>query len=767
MSDLLTPLITDEDEIRREITRRKKVYFEKSITASSSELLQQKAELEEQDGWHILRKNNKSYRLKKDKPLSEKLEDTLWVTVARMGFDELSQGRNFTIDLQNGTTPRQIDVFAKDRESVILIECTTCEKLQRKKMSSLIEKISSIKSPVAKAINAHYGKKPKLKIKWAIATLNVEWSNPDLEKAAAANIIVLRDTETNYYRRLTDHLKGAAKYQFLSDLFTDESIPGLELKVPATKGMMGKRVFYNFLIRPSELLKIAHVSHKASRDIEDLNTYQRMLRPKRLNDIASYVDKGGQFPTNIVINIRSKKRPRFDCMDKIGNSAFGTLYLPNRYASCIIIDGQHRLYGYAHSEHATKKNDKTTLPVLAYDNLSATEEANLFVDINCEQVRVRKNLLNELYANLRWDSSDFAEKVDALCTRSVIGMNMLSSSPFCDRIIVSNRDKTHHRCLTLTSFNDGIRNERFFGTEKKPGPLMDSRKTSLEHTKSKATKVLLDFFMMFSDAIPEHWALGDEKGGYLCTNNGIRALLMVLSEILRHIAVRDSIDIDMLGAEDIRPRVAELAQPLINLFVTATPEEVDQFRSKQALKGVRRNALIMLNVIHKEIKEFFPSCLIEYLDIIDEEGTKEAHRIIDKLQGNLFTYVFNVLKKHFTDRDGDWWTKGIPPKTRVDCQARCELEGRDKNPEQYLLLINYRDIALLNWDLFSSLFDLGEARGKNKTTHWVVELNTIRNVTHHVEKWPATKKQVKRVREINAKLTDKFEKINSQDPTIS
>ncbi|MDZ7663777.1 MAG: hypothetical protein U5K27_00335, partial [Desulfotignum sp.] len=89
------------------------------------------------------------------------------------------------------------------------------------------------------------------------------------------------------------------KYQLLAYLFQNESISGLEISVPATRGKMGGVYFYNFLIKPSDLLKLVYVSHKASRDVEALETYQRMLVPNRLKNIAAYIDNGGMFPTNI------------------------------------------------------------------------------------------------------------------------------------------------------------------------------------------------------------------------------------------------------------------------------------------------------------------------------------------------------------------------------------------------------------------------------------------------------------------------------------
>ena len=752
-------LLVDDDCIAKAVRLRNKPYIEKTLSASSKELLEEKAALEARDSWEILRRNQKSFRMKWDKSISEKLEDFVWVTLAHMGFDELSDGRQFCIDLGNGTNPRQIDVFAKDAESVVIVECTTCERPTKKDMTDLIQKIDSLRGGVGKAIRKHYGKESKLKIRWCIATKHVDWRGCDLDKALAANIVVLRESELSYYSKLTGHLKKAAKYQFLSHLFADEEISGLKLAVPATKGRMGKLTFYNFLMGPADLLKVAYVSHKASRSADDLEAYQRMLKPRRLQRIASYVDAGGQFPTNIVINMKSKKNIRFDKKERVGDAAFGVLYLPARYASCWIIDGQHRLYGYAQSKRMNSKTDKTALPVLAYNNLSATDEAKMFVDINCEQVRVTKSLLNELYSNLRWDSDDYDERVDALCTRVVMAMDINTTSPFYDCIIISNRDKTHQRCLTLTSFNDGLRNQRFFGREGKHGPLFDSTSESLETTKKKAVAVLTHYFDQFRNGAEQNWNLGDEKGGYLCTNNGVRALLMVLRELLRDISISCSIDLDVLSADDIKKDIEKLSTPIVEHFANATSEEIETFRGRQALKGVRKNAVMMMHLIHEEIQEFLPTALEEYLDSVDEEGTDDARALIDQISKRLYSFTLDVLKDHYQE---SWWYDGVPEKARIRCTERQQIERGEKKAEQYLNLINYRDIALRSWELFQPLFSLGEGGGKTKVTQWLIDLNKVRNITHHTEKWPATKEQVKSVREIHGKLCRQFEVLSSE-----
>ena len=67
--------------------------------------------------------------------------------------------------------------------------------------------------------------------------------------------------------------------------------------------------------------------------------------------------------------------------------------------------------------------DSTVLPVLAYENLPADEEMNLFIDINSKQVKVSTGLLVELYADLHWRSSDPEEAFQALLSRITSRLN--------------------------------------------------------------------------------------------------------------------------------------------------------------------------------------------------------------------------------------------------------------------------------------------------------------------------------------------------------
>jgi DNA sulfur modification protein DndB len=767
MSEYLGPLLTEIDKINSSVRIRKKKVIEKSITSTNPDLLKDKLELEVADGWKFLRKNTKSYRVCKDKPLDEQLEDEVFCFLAEMQFKEVSDGRYFKVKANEDGEPRQIDVFAKDDDTAIFIECTQSDTPKQKQMGKLIEKIESFRDKISKSIVSHYGKEPKLKQGWVIATRNIDWYQADLTKAKEANITILRDAQLNYYMKFTRLYKLAAKYQFLSHIFANQSILGLDLVVPATRGSMGGRNFYNFLIKPADLLKIAHVSHKASREVEDLETYQRMLKPKRLTDLANYIDNGGQFPTNIVINIRSKKKLVFERIGKKGESEFGNLTLPNCYASAMVIDGQHRLYGYAHSQRVLNgQDDKSTIPVLAYENLEPTKEAKLFVDINCEQVRVTRNLLNEINATLYWDSDDFNLRVDALCSRVVMTLNGNKTSPFYDRIKMTTKDQTILRCLTLTSFIDGLKENKFFGETKGgapvPGLLSDKNFTELEKTLQRSIAILSGYFGMFADKAKVNWSLGNKKKekenqiGYLATNEGTRSLLKVLREVLLHIQQKSGMAIDSWDLEELINEINKYCLPIAEVFETTNFSNIHNFRSRGGIKGVTQNSIIMQSFIHKGSPDFNPSGLASYLETIDEEGTKQAKELIGEIQLQLHSFVIYKLKENHP-KDEDWWYEGVRSTIRTRCSEDYEKGKGTKKREQYMKTLDYQQIAADNWkDCFETPFSFQSKGNKEAKLAWLKDLNEIRNITHHEEKWPATKDQVAFIRDIHSKIMDRL-----------
>jgi hypothetical protein len=218
-----------EAQIKAELGRRNKKSHFQTVPRSGN-----KQKLLEEDGWSVSRPNKNTVRMQKAKPCNEQLEDQAWCLMARMGFSHLSKGRSFKIK-GHVRAYRQIDVFAADQDAAVFIECTGREVPAVKSLNSLIEKICSERRAIHTAVRTNFPSKSKLKQRWIIATRNVIWRDVDLNKAKASNIFVLRDNDIDYYRDLTAHLGIAARFQFLAEIFSDEEIPGLTLKVPATR----------------------------------------------------------------------------------------------------------------------------------------------------------------------------------------------------------------------------------------------------------------------------------------------------------------------------------------------------------------------------------------------------------------------------------------------------------------------------------------------------------------------------------------------------
>ena len=772
----LGPLVIGDD-ITSELRRRKSKEIFKTVSASNKKLVDEKVKLEEQDGWRVSKKNKKSTRMAKLKPANEQIEDEVWSILAQMGFKEMSLGRNFTIAVEEGLPPRQIDVFAKDDESVIIVECTQCITPGKKPMANLIEKIRAIRESLLKSIRQAYGKQTKLKVKYVIATRNIEWSDVDLAKCDEAQIAVIADGELDYYAALVQHLKHAARYQLLSHMFAGQKIDGLARQVVATHGKMGGETFYTFLIPPAELLKIAYVGHKASRDIENLQTYQRMLQPQRLKNIAEYINNGGKFPTNIVVNLKTTKKTglKFDIIKKFGDEALGVLHLPPNYASAWIIDGQHRLYGYAYAHGTDGYNqDSTVLPVLAYENLPADKEMNLFIDINSKQVKVSTGLLVELYADLHWESSDPEEAFQALLSRIASRLNSDRTSPLNNRMVVTGKKKTQFRCLTQTSIRDGLNIAKLLGTFSKgsivPGPLSTSKADGYDANLKKAMSVISDCLRLFESEMPNHWKIGDGPGGYLCTNIGIRALFHVIKDVGDHVSKTEGADLCLLDADETFKAIEPYLKSLIEFFNSAANHEVLAFRRiGSSLTAVRQQAYGMEAQIQKKFADFKPAGLQDYLESRDEAGTDEARTKVLRIQKRIFDYVIGILKQHHGTHKKAWWVEGVPSKIRKDCTGRWEDKNREGDEESELYLQNYVDICIHNWDLVKDVISLDarDKEAKKVNTKWIRDLNEIRNKVAHPEQGVLDAKQVEFVKDIYEKVEEYFPQDSAQTQAVT
>lgn len=719
------------DELQSQLRRRRSPWVFKTVptTAVDTELAA---------GWQIANVNRASVRLKRAKPIDEALEDEVWSLLARIGFTEMSVGRRFQIPLgEHGGPTKQIDVLAADDETALVVECKAAASVGPRPLGKDLAEAHGLRGSVSKALRQHYGLKKRIGL--LFVTRNIVWGQADKARADQFGIRVLNENDLEYFLRLADIIGPAARHQLQAEIFGDQAIEGLNRKVPAVRGRIGGKRFYQFTIEPERLLKIAFVSHRARLDAESVGAYQRMLRKGRLRSIRDYIEAGGVFPTNVVVNFRNKRR--FDAgLEKLeGDVALGTLYLPNSYKSAWVIDGQHRLYGFAGSKWAKS----TQLPVLAFEELPPAQEAAMFVDINNKQVRVPRNLLVELMSELYWESSDPEEAYHALLSRTVSVLGRELGSPFRNRIVQEGDSQTPDTPLTVTAIYEAIKKSGLVGTVRKgvfnPGPLFE--RDSMGALR-RTVDVLSAYFARFATKLPDHWARGNAEGGYLCTNNGLTALLIVLEQVIEHLDRHGSFRAWQATPTELVEAIAPYQEPVINWFAKAAPAEIRHYRRQVGNVGQRQAAFGMMELIHAEKPGFDPPGLQTYLKTQDQTGTNAARQLMPDLQLRIHDTTLRLLVGKYGEDESGWWRKGVPEKVRTEVAARREASPEGGAYDQFFELLDYRAIAAAQWEQFQPYFAYGDGRGKEKQLSWFSSLNGIRNRIAHPERGPVSEEEL-------------------------
>ena len=684
-------------------------------------------------GWEVVRENVTSVRMQKPKPFDQQLEDDVWTLLARLGFTQMNAGRHLTLPIAKGPNGapvgKQIDVLAADDETVLVVECKASAKVTSRPMGAYLAEVSGLKGRVAAALRSEYGVKKK--VGWLVVTRNIVWGQNDRARADEFRIRILTDNDLDYFIKFTDLVGPAARHQLQAEIFGDQEIEGLARTVPAVRGRIAGKRFYQFTLDPERLLKTAFISHRVRLDAESVGTYQRMLKRSRLKSIREFIDEGGVFPTNIVINFRSKRRFDLSAEKVEGDVAFGTLYLPKTYKSAWVIDGQHRLYGFAGNDRARTNQ----LPVLAFEGLQPSEEAKMFVDINNKQVKVPRNLLVDLMSELYWDSPDAEERYHALVSRVIAVLGRDIASPIRNRLVQEGDKQAAASPLTITAIYEAIKKSDLVGLVRKgvfhPGPFYE--KDSLTAMR-RSVDMFGGYLTIFSSALPDHWALGNAEGGYLCTNNGVSALLLVLRAVIDHLGNYADLKPYQAAPDELMTSIRPLVEPVVKLFEHADATTIRAYRRQVGNAGQRQAAFAMMELIKTAKPSFSAPGLDEYIRSLDQTGTNKARVLMPELQLMIQRIALRLLRSEFGDDEAGWWRKGVPTSVRTEVAARREASAEPGAYEEFFELLDYRAIGREHWELFEPFYGFGSGKGKDRRLEWFSKLFTIRNRIAHPER---------------------------------
>jgi len=145
----------------------------------------------------------------------------------------------------------------------------------------------------------------------------------------------------------------------------------------------GKHRFYSATMN---IDLIAESCSTNPREADPVAGFQRTLDETRANSIAKYIRDGGTIPSSIILSAQSDSNLTYNARNK-------TISFNVTQSSFLILDGQHRVYGF---RKLMDEDLKYRVPVIIYSELTPIEEARLFIDINTLQRAVPKELLLDI-----------------------------------------------------------------------------------------------------------------------------------------------------------------------------------------------------------------------------------------------------------------------------------------------------------------------------------------------------------------------------------
>lgn len=756
-------LITDK-EIKSNLKSRASNYVHESVDKRDAEDYEGK-------GWEREKETKKKVIFKKPKKHFTAFEDRMWVVLAKMGFTTLNKSDlklPYTADHE--IPGKQIDVFAADNETIILVECKSAQEMKKEYFSKELNEYEKVISGGNKVLKKAFTEKHK--IRYIFATNNIILSDNDRKRLRDLNMIHFNQDDIHYYEQLLNTVGSAAKYQLLARLFKDQEIPALDNKTPAVRGKMGGYYYYSFSIEPEKLLKISYILHRVNVNSSD-GGYQRLVTKGRLKEIENFINGGGYFPNSIILNINTKKEEplNFDKVSCTHDSKITEpviLHLPKKYHSAFIIDGQHRLYGYSN----TKYKETNSIPVVAFENLPADEQIELFVQINSKQRPVSKNLLTTIVADIMWNSDKYDAALEAFMSRLLSDLGTRDDSPLYRRIMLGDKKKTPTTCITLdTTIIHGFKKSMLFAKLNKK-KLAETGYLWCDPAKEDGTidyQDMLDksylFFRTYFDHIKEKtidiWNLGNDPGGFIAMNIGVVCFIRLANDILGHIKKYEGEDFHTKSGKEMAEMVITFLDPVITYVNGFDISKINNFRKyATSPSGVDMGVREFQHEIHKSFKAFDPDGLQKW--IIDNSGKFNdiARNFIDKVEEGIKAIIYLTLEERF---EGSWWKDAVPSEIQKRAALTRIDEKSDVADSEFINLPDYKAIVSKHWEtIFKPIFADPEIKSnKDNQLKWFDKFIPLRNKIVH-KRGKATQEDQQFITKLNEWLPARLEiaKIN-------
>ena len=646
------------------------------------------------EGWEEVSTSKHKAKIQKLKPIGMRFEDDIWCMFYNLGFRTLNYDEQLVI--QWGDTPEdkhQLDVVAVGEEAIFVVECKATENIKQASFKKEIGEICLYKEGVIRALKQIYGQEKKVKFIFATRNYTFPDGCEDEKRLKDNKIFQFTENTYDYVNSLIKAYKNTVIYQFYGLMFQHERINNEKIRIPALRGTMGGHEYYMLSIEPAKLLKIGFVLHRTKVNTQiSVPTYQRLLVPSRLKGIGEFIDKGGYFPNTVIVNFDdSNKKNRVQFEQAAGGTddtktKLGYLTIPNAYCIAYIIDGQHRVYGYAGSKY----KDTNTIPVVAFSGLPSDEQLKIFMDINEHQKAVSPGLRLDLNEDLNWDSPRLDSRLKALRS-SIIKQLGTGNNSVLTRKIAIGEDSGK---LTFKPFDTALSQSSLLpkATAKEFTKYTD---VCLYNTMSvEYNKAMNDSRKRISNLIKESYAYvyfkmndehAEEYEKYIECNRGTYAFVSLISSFNENLIQLGELTQNSSTKDQIE-KMTPYFDALIDYICNMPTEDKSQIL---LMKGAGADMLWLRkyqNAIRQQIPSYNPDGLDAWLETQDkglqDEG-KSCGRLIEK-------HIRERVLQKLEDLYGNTWENQIKS-IKGKCFMRMD-ENEDAEEQDWTDYMNLQDL---------------------------------------------------------------------------
>ncbi len=312
-------------------------------------------------------------------------------------------------------------------------------------------------------------------------------------------------------------------------------------------------------------------------------------------------------------------------------------------------------------------------------------------------------------------------------------------------MIIGENQRTKLRCITIDAISNGLKRGNFIGTFVKDGAKSQGTfyAGDNEATAKRLTPFLEGALAYVRDGLQRQWKIGGAEGGFVFMNNGVEALIRLLSDIVDHVKQHEGVDPLDASTGDVVKACEPFLDALIEHMEGVSPEEGSAYRKLYGTGGAATYYRRLQLTVRNARPQFNPAGLDDWGKAQDKQFISEATSIVQEIEEFFKTDIRSQLEDEY---GSEWWSRGVPLAVRRSVGVTAlEWNLKLKSNEQLeewdcMYLINYQAVLADNHDVWQRRFEKRYTKPGDehlsgtwkKKLGWIDNLNDIRNDVSHV-----------------------------------